>query len=66
MTYTPTEQRPRTLYLPHYNLLWNNDIPDLEMLAVPAFNRTEFLPEELALVDENFDLLGEMLTVNEQ
>ena len=62
--YTPTEQRPRVLYFPHYNLNWNNDISDIETIAIPSFSRSEFLAEELVLVDENYDLMNEILTIN--
>jgi hypothetical protein len=63
MWYTPTENRPRVMYFPSFNLLWMNDIPDLWTMCVPMFGRGFFRQEELAVVDRDYELLrGTMRT----
>jgi hypothetical protein len=39
MPYTPSENRPRSLYIPSYNMMWMNDMPDFWTLLVPPVGR---------------------------
>lgn len=63
--YTPTENRPRAMYTPSFNLLWMNDIPDLWTMCVPMFGRSFFREEELSVVDGNYELLRGTMVTNE-
>lgn len=63
--YTPTENRPRAAYFPSFNLLWMNDIPDLWTMCVPLFGRGFFAQEELAVVDQDYELLRGTMRAHE-
>ncbi|CAD8161569.1 unnamed protein product [Paramecium pentaurelia] len=59
--YTPTINRPRAYYVPLFPMSWINDTPQLWSMFYPLYGRRYFQIQNLALVDQNFPLLNQIL-----
>jgi len=53
------------MYCPTSNLSWMNDMPDFWTFCVPLFGRSYFRPEELSVVDQNYELLRNTMAAHE-
>ncbi len=63
--YTPTADRPRIGFLPLFNLNWINNLPDEWTMLFPLFGRENLTERELAFADRNFEVLDDVLGVNQ-
>jgi hypothetical protein len=59
--YTPSVEKPRTLFFPIFSLSWYHDLPQLWTMFYPLFGRSHFTPAELSMVDRNSVLLQQTL-----
>eukprot|EP01017_Pseudomicrothorax_dubius_P036517 TRINITY_DN5234_c0_g1_i1.p1 TRINITY_DN5234_c0_g1~~TRINITY_DN5234_c0_g1_i1.p1 ORF type:complete len:314 (-),score=50.13 TRINITY_DN5234_c0_g1_i1:115-1056(-) len=59
--YTPSINKPRTLFFPAFSLNWVTDLPQLWSMFVPLVGRSGFTPAQLSYVDGNMELLNNML-----
>ena len=56
--YSPSENKPRTLYFPGFSMNWLHDIPPLWTMFFPLADRTTFTAAQLSLVDRDNILLN--------
>lgn len=54
----PCLARPRNLYQPLFSLTWYHDLPPFWTLFIPLYDRNNFTPEEMSLLDHNYALLN--------
>lgn len=59
--YTPSINKPRTLYFPMFNLSWFYDLPQFWTFFYPLHDRSTFTLAEMSLVDRNYILLNQTL-----
>ena len=59
--YTPSLEKPRTLYFPLFSLSNYHDLPQLWSLFYPLYDRSTFTQAQMALIDRNFVLLNNTL-----
>lgn len=59
--YTPSPEKPRTLYNPLFSMAWYHDLPQLWTLFYPLHDRTTFTENEMALVDRKYLVLNQLL-----
>lgn len=64
--YTPSPEKPRTLYFPTFSLTWIHDIPPLWTMFYPLFGKSHFSERELSLVNGNYELLSQVLQESQQ
>lgn len=53
----PTMNRPRVLYQPLFSITWYHDLPPFWTTFLPFYDRTYFTPEEMSLLDQNYQML---------
>jgi len=59
--YTPTAEKPRTLYNPLFSMAWYYDLPQLWTMFYPLHDRSTFTENEMALVDRKYVILNQLL-----
>ncbi|KRX07270.1 hypothetical protein PPERSA_06885 [Pseudocohnilembus persalinus] len=59
--FTPTAERPRTLYFPLYTMNWFYDLPQLWTMFYPLHGRKFFTQDQLSLVDRDYIRLNNYL-----
>jgi len=62
--YTPSLEKPRTLYFPLFSLSNYHDLPQLWSLFYPLYDRSTFTTAQMSLVDRNFLLLNSTLQMS--
>lgn len=53
----PTMNRPRVLYQPLFSITWYHDLPPFWTTFLPFYDRSYFTPEEMSLLDQNYQML---------
>lgn len=59
--YTPSVDRPRTLFFPMFSLSWYHDLPQLWTMFYPLYGSSHFSAAELSMVNRNLPLLNATL-----
>lgn len=59
--YTPSLEKPRTLYNPLFSMSWYYDLPHLWTMFYPLHDRSTFTEQEMSLVDRKYLTLNQLL-----
>ena len=59
--YTPSIEKPRTLYNPLFSMSWYYDLPHLWTMFYPLHDRSTFTENEMALIDRKYLVLNQLL-----
>lgn len=63
--YTPSIEKPRTLYNPLFSMSWFYDLPHLWTMFYPLHDRSTFTEPEMSLIDRKYLTLNQLLNHNQ-
>lgn len=64
--YTPSVEKPRTLYNPLFSMSWYYDLPHLWTMFFPLHDRSTFTENEMALIDRKYLVLSQLLNPQQE